>query len=101
VRDLWNAGAESLVIREYPPGYWDGFYVEDLHICQTESYNDMMQMLWEGMRRRAVGAHNLNRDSSRSHSILTFYVESEEMVDDEVCIKFGKIAFVDLAGSER
>ena len=62
---------------------------------------DMMLMLWEGMRQRAVGAHNLNKDSSRSHSMLTFYLESEEMIDDEPCVKFGKIAFVDLAGTER
>lgn len=61
----------------------------------------MMLMLWEGMRQRAVGAHNLNKDSSRSHSMLTFYLESEEMIDDEPCVKFGKIAFVDLAGTER
>jgi hypothetical protein len=63
--------------------------------------SDMMLMLWEGMRQRAVGAHNLNKDSSRSHSMLTFYLESEEMIDDEPCVKFGKIAFVDLAGTER
>jgi hypothetical protein len=61
----------------------------------------MMLMLWEGMRQRAVGAHNLNKDSSRSHSMLTFYLESEEMIEDEPCVKFGKIAFVDLAGTER
>ena len=63
--------------------------------------SDMMLMLWEGMRQRAVGAHNLNKDSSRSQSMLTFYLESEEMIDDEPCVKFGKIAFVDLAGTER
>jgi hypothetical protein len=101
VRDLWNPGIGSLTIREYPQGYWQGFYVEDLYILETESFDDMMLMLWEGMRRRAVGSHNLNKDSSRSHSILTFYVESEEIIDDDPCIKFGKIAFVDLAGSER
>ena len=39
-------------------------------------------MLWEGMRRRAVGSHSLNQDSSRSHSMLTLYVESEALDED-------------------
>lgn len=80
VRDLWNPGASNLTIREYPQGYWQGFYVEDLYIIESPSLDDLMVLLWEGMRRRAVGAHNLNKDSSRSHSILTFYIESEEII---------------------
>ena len=101
MRDLWNPELGALQIREYPPGYWRGFYVEDLYIFECSNFEDMMLMLWEGMRCRAVGAHNLNQDSSRSHSMLTFYLESETMAEDEVCVKFGKIAFVDLAGTER
>ena len=74
--------------------------MEDLFIfeCTKHNYNDMLHMLWDGMCRRAVGSHTLNKDSSRSHSILTLYLESEEEVDDEPCAKFGKVSFVDLAG---
>lgn len=45
----------------------------------------------------------MNKDSSRSHSILTVYVISE-FIDEgsnNTYKKYGKIAFVDLAGSER
>jgi hypothetical protein len=101
VRDLWNPSSGALSIREYPPGYWGGFYVEDLYIFECTSSDDMMFMLWEGMRHRAVGSHLLNKDSSRSHSMLTLYLESEEEVDGNPYVKFGKISFVDLAGSER
>ena len=101
VRDLWNPSSGNLSIREYPPGYWRGFYVEDLYIFECTDMDDMMFMLWEGMRHRAVGSHNLNKDSSRSHSMLTFYLESEEVEDGDPFVKFGKISFVDLAGSER
>ena len=101
VRDLWNPSSGCLSIREYPPGYWRGFYVEDLYIFECTNIDDMLFMLSEGMRHRAVGSHNLNKDSSRSHSMLTFYLESEEEVDGEPFVKFGKISFVDLAGSER
>lgn len=101
VRDLWNPSSGCLSIREYPPGYWRGFYVEDLYIFECTNVEDMLFMLSEGMRHRAVGSHNLNKDSSRSHSMLTFYLESEEESEGEPYVKFGKISFVDLAGSER
>ena len=101
VRDLWNPSSGTLSIREYPPGYWRGFYVEDLYIFECTNLDDMMFMLWEGMRHRAVGSHALNKDSSRSHSMLTFYLESEEEEDGDPFVRFGKISFVDLAGSER
>lgn len=101
VRDLWNPASGSLSIREYPPGYWRGFYVEDLYIFECTNVDDMLFMLSEGMSHRAVGSHNLNQDSSRSHSMLTFYLESEEEENGDPYVKFGKISFVDLAGSER
>ena len=45
----------------------------------------------------------LNKDSSRSHSILTVYLisETENKEDNHIFKKYGKISFVDLAGSER
>ena len=52
-----------------------------------------------GLKARAVGCTNLNEHSSRSHSILTLYVESREGSDGCVCM--GKMHLVDLAGSER
>ncbi len=55
------------------------------------------------MRNRHQGSHELNSDSSRSHSILTVYLISESVnqSDGLVYKKYGKISFVDLAGSER
>ena len=44
----------------------------------------------------------MNKDSSRSHSIFTVYVEiSETDANGEQKIKAGKLNLVDLAGSER
>lgn len=60
-------------------------------------------MLHEGMKNRKSGSHELNKDSSRSHSILTVYLISEtaSKEDGHIFKKYGKISFVDLAGSER
>ena len=44
----------------------------------------------------------MNKDSSRSHSIFTIYVETAQADEDgEQRIKAGKLNLVDLAGSER
>ena len=62
----------------------------------------MIAVLNEGIKNRKTGSHNLNKDSSRSHAILTVYLISETKEDDDhVLKKYGKISFVDLAGSER
>ena len=57
----------------------------------------------EGIKNRHSGSHELNKDSSRSHSILTVYLisETESKEENHVFKKYGKISFVDLAGSER
>ena len=56
-----------------------------------------------GLRNRAIGAHNMNEHSSRSHTILTVHIHSEEKAstgeNNGVFItRNGKINFVDLAG---
>jgi len=81
----------------------NGFFVEDLMVVECSNLSDLQAVLHEGMKNRHQGSHDLNKDSSRSHSILTVYVISE-FTDSEAnntYKKYGKIAFVDLAGSER
>ena len=49
-----------------------------------------------------MGETAMNKDSSRSHSIFTIYIETaEEGADGESKFKAGKLNLVDLAGSER
>jgi len=44
----------------------------------------------------------MNRDSSRSHSIFTIYIETSEADEKgRQHIRAGKLNLVDLAGSER
>ncbi len=50
---------------------------------------------------RRVAEHQLNRDSSRSHCLLTVHIDSVQMVEGHEQHCKGKITFVDLAGSER
>ena len=46
VRDLWNTQLGALQIREYPPGYWRGFYVEDLYIFECDCFEGAEPTVW-------------------------------------------------------
>ncbi|KAJ3364059.1 Kinesin- protein 12 [Allomyces javanicus] len=103
VQDLLNPSGAALPVR------WRrerGFYVENLFVVECEVLDDCLAVLEEGLRNRTTAAHALNERSSRSHSVLTVYIESEEAAGAEggegpPTQRFGKISFVDLAGSER
>jgi len=100
VYDLLNTSGASLPVRWNPK---KGFFVQDLFVVDCQNHADVMEVVSEGHRNRRVGSHDLNKDSSRSHSILTLHVESESIDPDDghVIVRFGKIVFCDLAGSER
>lgn len=62
----------------------------------------MEQYMEIGFKNRATRATNMNAESSRSHSIFTIYIDSQET--DELGnekYKASKLNLVDLAGSER
>ncbi len=87
-------------------GRWNiknGFFVEELMVVECTGQEDLIAVLHEGVKNRHLGSHELNKDSSRSHSILTVYLitETASKEDGHVTKKYGKISFVDLAGSER
>ncbi|XP_026464974.1 kinesin-like protein KIF12 [Ctenocephalides felis] len=78
-----------------------GFFVENLFTVECEELDDLLAVLEEGMRHRSVGSHRMNATSSRSHSVLTVHILSEQAAENGVFIsKHGKVHFVDLAGSE-
>ena len=52
-----------------------------------------------GNANRAVGGHDMNAHSSRSHSIITIVCRGTNTKDGSVT--FGKLHLIDLAGSER
>lgn len=69
----------------------------------TETYvgteEQVYEMLKIGNENRSIGATNMNKQSSRSHSVFILQVEQKNLAD--FSSKCGKIYLVDLAGSER
>ena len=60
--------------------------------------DEIEKLIAAGARHRAAGAHALNKDSSRSHSIVTLYIRGTTAAGDALS---SKLHLVDLAGSER
>lgn len=100
VYDLLNLDNTKLNLR-----YSDkiGYFVNGLSVIECDNINEIMEVVEEGRRNRTVCSHELNKESSRSHSLLTVYLD--RLYNDEGSkadlTKTGKICFVDLAGSER
>lgn len=90
----------ALDVKEDPE---KGIYVKGLTQVITKSVEEINKCMTAGGKNRKTGETAMNKDSSRSHSIFSIYVETSE--DDpttgEQRIRAGKMHLVDLAGSER
>ncbi|XP_072488530.1 kinesin-like protein KIF12 isoform X2 [Notamacropus eugenii] len=100
VRDLLSQGPHH-----HLPVRWNktrGFYVEKLKTVKFGTFEEVMELLLEGLRRRRSSAHSLNEVSSRSHALFTIHIQcpigSPSRPKEHT---FGKLCFVDLAGSEK
>jgi kinesin family protein 12 len=98
INDLLNTKAVNLQMRGTKN---NSFFVEGATVIECKNPNELVEILVEGTKNRKVGSHEMNKDSSRSHSIFSIYVISESNSPGGLVKKFGKVSLVDLAGSER
>ncbi|KAA3482395.1 phragmoplast orienting kinesin 2 [Gossypium australe] len=88
ITDLLDPSATNLLLRE---DVKKGVYVENLTEFEVQT----------GSLNRKVAATNMNRESSRSHSVFTCVIESRWEKDSTTNLRFARLNLVDLAGSER
>ena len=67
----------KLDVREDPD---KGIYVKGLTNVIVKSAEDIERTMTAGGKNRKVGETNMNKDSSRSHSIFTIHIETSEEV---------------------
>lgn len=70
-----------------------------MSVCRNEE--EALNLLFEGESNRTVSAHQLNKESSRSHCIYTLHLESKSRTESQEKVVYSKLHLVDLAGSER
>ncbi|CAI7838627.1 unnamed protein product [Closterium sp. NIES-53] len=95
--DLLDPRRCNLHIREGP----NGVYVENLTKQPVTCFAQVMELIQRGAKNRRVAGTNMNRESSRSHSVFTCNIESTWTVEGISNRRFGQLNLVDLAGSER
>ncbi|CAL9121620.1 unnamed protein product [Musa textilis] len=98
ILDLLDPSSVNLQIREDSR---KGVHVENLLEFEVSSARDVMQQLIQGAANRKVAATNMNRASSRSHSVFTCVIESKWESQGVTHHRFARLNLVDLAGSER
>jgi hypothetical protein len=74
--------------------------VEGLSEFVVQNEKDCLMLLKKGEKNRTTRSTKMNIQSSRSHSIFQFLIESEK-VDSNGMIKRSKLNLGDLAGSEK
>uniref|UniRef100_K4A4Z4 Kinesin motor domain-containing protein n=1 Tax=Setaria italica TaxID=4555 RepID=K4A4Z4_SETIT len=98
ILDLLNPNSVNLQIREDAK---KGVHVENLTEHEISNAREALQQLIEGAANRKVAATNMNRASSRSHSVFTCLIESKWESQGINHHRFSRLNLVDLAGSER
>ncbi|WCJ33783.1 phragmoplast orienting kinesin 2 [Euphorbia peplus] len=98
ITDLLDPSSTNLLLREDTK---QGVYVENLSEFEVHTVSDIVKLLTQGSLNRKVAATNMNRESSRSHSVFTCVIESRWEKDSTTNLRFARLNLVDLAGSER
>ncbi|CDW85408.1 kinesin motor domain-containing protein [Stylonychia lemnae] len=76
-------------------------HVKGLTLNVVKNEEEALNFLFEGETNRTVSAHQLNKESSRSHCIYTIHLESKSRLESTEKVVFSRLHLVDLAGSER
>eukprot|EP01112_Ceratiomyxa_fruticulosa_P005719 TRINITY_DN1656_c1_g1_i1.p1 TRINITY_DN1656_c1_g1~~TRINITY_DN1656_c1_g1_i1.p1 ORF type:complete len:971 (-),score=251.91 TRINITY_DN1656_c1_g1_i1:220-3132(-) len=93
--DLLDKNKRNLSIHENPSR---GVWISDLTEEYISEEEDVIRLIQLGGSNRAVSATNMNKVSSRSHSVFILMVEQKSA---DGSTKTGKLNLVDLAGSEK
>ena len=91
VRDLLSEDSKAKKdLRESPE---TGVYIVNLNKITVKNVEDMLKYMNLGNGNRSTGETAMNKDSSRSHSVFTVYVETMTILDteDKPSIKAGKL----------
>lgn len=100
IRDLLSDNVKAKL--ELKESQDKGVFIKDLNMMIVKSVAEMDRFMNLGNNSRTTGETLMNKDSSRSHSIFSIYIEVSQK-DEKGNERFiaGKLNLVDLAGSER
>uniref|UniRef100_A0A8C4GP57 Kinesin-like protein n=1 Tax=Dicentrarchus labrax TaxID=13489 RepID=A0A8C4GP57_DICLA len=117
IKPKWNGGGtpvrqntefippQSKILREDQN---HNMYVAGCMEVEVKSAEEAFQVFWRGQKKRKVANTRLNRESSRSHSVLIIKLaqapldaDGDNILQDKSQVAVSQLCLVDLAGSER
>ncbi|XP_017159306.1 kinesin-like protein KIF23 isoform X3 [Poecilia reticulata] len=83
-------------------------YVAGCTEVEVKSTEEAFEVFWKGQKKRRIANTELNRESSRSHSVFTVKLaqapldaDGDHILQDKSQVNVSQLCLVDLAGSER
>ncbi|XP_034432075.1 kinesin-like protein KIF23 isoform X7 [Hippoglossus hippoglossus] len=83
-------------------------YVSGCTEVEVKSTEEAFEVFWKGQKKRRTANTQLNRESSRSHSVFTVKLaqapldaDGDHILQDRNQVNVSQLCLVDLAGSER
>uniref|UniRef100_A0A8C9V176 Kinesin-like protein n=1 Tax=Scleropages formosus TaxID=113540 RepID=A0A8C9V176_SCLFO len=116
IKPKWNIGGTPLRNTEFIPPQSKilredqnhNMYVAGCTEVEVKSTEEAFEVFWKGQKRRRIANTQLNRESSRSHSVFIVKLaqapldaDGDNVLQDKNQIAVSQLCLVDLAGSER
>ncbi|XP_048887505.1 kinesin-like protein KIF23 isoform X2 [Brienomyrus brachyistius] len=116
IKPKWNGGGTPLRNTEFIPPQSKilredqnhNMYVAGCTEVEVKSTEEAFEVFWRGQKRRRIANTQLNRESSRSHSVFSIKLaqapldaDGDNVLQDKNQVTVSQLCLVDLAGSER
>ncbi|XP_069030580.1 kinesin-like protein KIF23 [Embiotoca jacksoni] len=116
IRPKWLAGGTPVRTNEFVPPQSKilredqnhNMYVAGCTEVEVKSTEEAFEVFWKGQKKRRIANTQLNRESSRSHSVFTVKLaqapldaDGDHILQDKNQVNVSQLCLVDLAGSER
>uniref|UniRef100_A0A665UKE5 Kinesin-like protein n=1 Tax=Echeneis naucrates TaxID=173247 RepID=A0A665UKE5_ECHNA len=116
IRPKWLGGGPLIRNNEFIPPQSKilredqnhNMYVAGCTEVEVKSTEEAFEVFWRGQKKRRIANTQLNRESSRSHSVFTVKLaqapldaDGDHILQDKNQVSVSQLCLVDLAGSER
>ncbi|KAM7014677.1 kinesin-like protein KIF23 isoform 3-T3 [Tautogolabrus adspersus] len=116
IRPKWLGGGTPVRNNEFIPPQSKilredqnhNMYVAGCTEVEVKSTEDAFEVFWKGQKKRRIANTQLNRESSRSHSVFMVKLaqapldaDGDHILQDKSQVNVSQLCLVDLAGSER
>ncbi|KAI1889418.1 hypothetical protein AGOR_G00162670 [Albula goreensis] len=116
IKPKWNGSSTPLRNTEFIPPQSKilredqnhNMYVAGCTELEVKSTEEAFEVFWRGQKKRRIANTQLNRESSRSHSVFIVKLaqapldaDGDNVLQDKSQVSVSQLCLVDLAGSER